>query len=204
MLTFFEGTYNFHALPQLDLFLSSRSTANLYSLERRKERRKSFPVRAILNVNGEMLRGRGKNITTSGLSINIEDPPYFSIMQTFHFCLANESFYFCLRGMALGMREIENPKSDTISPPIVNLAVKFIDLSEREKRVLASLIEGYQERGISFFIEATLLHEETQSQTPPPNSHLDFLFAEDYLIHNSANDELLTSLSKSQLPLPIY
>ena len=138
--------------PQLDLFLSSWNIANLFSLDRRKERRKPFPIRTNVEINGVSWRGRGKNISTSGLSLSVEDHPSFSINQTLHLCLINHSFHFWLEGTVRGIREVEQQDSANLPHPIVNLAIEFTHVTEREKQVLASLIEGYQERSVTLFM----------------------------------------------------
>lgn len=99
----------------------------------------------------------------------------------------------------MNYQDAENP-----SPPIVSLAIEFIEMSAKEKTVLASLIEGYHDRSVSLSLEARLV-EIHSAQPPIPTTSI--LFSpESPLLSTSAisNSSGSEEYSTDQLCLPIH
>lgn len=190
--------------PQLDLFLFSYTETNLFSLDRRAIRRQSFPVRSKIDLCGELRRGKGKNISPLGLSFLIENPTHVQTSHLIQIGLINQSFVFWITGAVRAIQEFEGTHFEPTACPIMELAVEFIDMSAKEKTVLASLIEGYHDRLVSLTLEVRMV--KIHSVQPPIPTTSILISSESPLLSPSVFSHSTGSEEHSidQLHLPIH
>ncbi len=129
--------------------------------ERRRSSRIDVRIETRLILKGTTWEGTTLNISLDGAYIVFEGVMLATENQPIRIGLVSDVGVFELPATLRSIREVTDRRTEAAAKPALGLAVEFEELGTDERLILASLLDGLQERAVSLKLTAHLTPQES-------------------------------------------